>query len=85
MGKEDIAKIEFHNAVIDCRKRVDYILDIYREVIVAFEKEHWEAKGPELAMRQAAKANAISTLEYKRISEDWQEAMKEAQGFRGGY
>lgn len=84
MGKEDIAKIEFHNAVVDCRKKVDYVLDIYREMITAFEKENWESKGPEMAMQQAEKANIITSLEHKRMGEDWQEAIKEAKGLRGG-
>ncbi len=70
--------LRFKNAANDCRKQLDYALDIYREVIAAFESDNWQAKGPEMAMSNAEKAGVITGLQHKRLSEDWQETIQEA-------
>ena len=71
----DIVKqIEFRNAVVNCRKQEDYILDIYREVVAAFEKTETDPKrgrGIEKALTNAKKAGIITELEEKRMKEDW--------------
>ncbi len=72
--------LRFKNAANDCRKQLDYALDIYREVIVAFESDNWQAKGPEMAMSNAEKAGVIDSLQHKRLSETWQETIQEATG-----
>ncbi len=83
MTEDIIARIEFQNTVTGCRKKLDDVLDIYREVIGAFEKQDWEAKGPALALSNAEKAGTITKLERTRLSEDWQSAIQEAQGAKG--
>ena len=77
---EKAKEMEFSNALNACRKRADYLLDIYREVVAAFEKEKWDAKGPEMALRNAEHAGIITSLEHKRWSEDWQEVISKPKG-----
>jgi len=78
--KHGVQHIEFRNAIVDCRRRADYLLDIYREVIAAFEKEQWDAKGPEMALKNAEQAGIITGLQVKRMREDWQEIASQTKG-----
>ncbi len=80
MSKEDIAKMEFHNEINVCRKQADYVFDIYREVVGAFERQDWQARGPAISIANAKKAGVFTDLQIKRLEEDWKESIDEATG-----
>ncbi len=72
---EVIKTTEFQSKIVDCRKRLDYLFDIYREIISVFEKENWDAKGPRMAVMNYKSAGIFSKEEIKRINqigEDWE-------------
>ena len=72
---DDFKRVEFNNAVNDCRKKADYILDVYREVVAAFEKREDDAtrgKGIIMALSKAKRAGVITEIEEKRMKEDWE-------------
>ena len=77
---DPVKHIEFQNAIVDCRRRADFILDIYREVVAAFEKEQWDAKGPEMAMKNAEHAGLFTKLQIERMRESWQEIASQTKG-----
>lgn len=80
----EVSKIEFHNAINDCRKQLNFVLDIYREMVGAFERGDWKSHGPALAISNAEKAQVFTPLELTRVKENWQLAIEEAQGLSKG-
>ena len=70
---QDAAMVEFKSEIVDCKKKADYILDIYREVVAAFEKKETDSsrgKGINMALNNAFRAKIITELDFKRMKED---------------